>query len=51
MPVIESGRAARPRREHTMSKLIIPEGYQPKLNLYDTQKAIGTIKRLFADTL
>lgn len=34
-----------------MSKVIIPEGYQPALNMYDTQKAIGTIKRLFADTL
>ena len=34
-----------------MSKTIIPENYQPVLNLYDTQRAIGTIKRLFADTL
>ena len=34
-----------------MSKLILPEGYVPALNLYDTQKAIGTVKRLFADTL
>ena len=34
-----------------MSKIIIPEGYEPALNLYDTQKAIGTVKRLFADTL
>ena len=34
-----------------MSKVIIPEGYTPALNLYDTQKAIGTVKRLFADTL
>ena len=34
-----------------MSKVIIPEGYRPILNMYDTQKAIGTVKRLFADTL
>ncbi len=34
-----------------MSKVIIPEGYTPALNLYDTQRAIGTVKRLFADTL
>lgn len=34
-----------------MSKTYIPEGYTPALDLYDTQRAIGTIKRLFADTL
>ncbi len=34
-----------------MSQITIPEGYTPSLNLYDTQRAIGTIKRLFADTL
>ena len=34
-----------------MSNVIIPAGYQPALNMYDTQKAIGTVKRLFADTL
>ena len=34
-----------------MSKTIIPSGYRPALNLYDTQRAIGTVKRLFADTL
>jgi len=34
-----------------MSKSFVPEGYTPALGLYDTQKAIGTIKRLFADTL
>ncbi len=34
-----------------MSKIYIPENYEPVLSLYDTQKAIGTIKRLFADTL
>ena len=25
-----------------MSKIIIPENYTPALNLYDTQRAIGT---------
>jgi len=34
-----------------MSKLIIPEGYRPVLSLYETQTAIGTIKRLFEDYL
>ena len=34
-----------------MSKILIPEHYTPALSLYDTQKAIGTVKRLFADTL
>ncbi len=34
-----------------MSGSIIPQGYAPKLNLYDTQKAIGLLKRLFEDTL
>ena len=34
-----------------MSHTIIPEGYRPLLSMYDTQKAIGTIKRQFADTL
>ena len=34
-----------------MSNVVIPQGYRPALNLYDTQKAIGTVKRLFADTL
>ena len=34
-----------------MSKIIIPANYTPALNLYDTQRAIGTVKRLFADTL
>ncbi len=34
-----------------MSKVIIPEGYAPVLNLYDTQKAIGLTKRLFEDML
>ncbi len=34
-----------------MSKTVIPQGYAPSLNLYDTQKAIGLSKRLFEDTL
>lgn len=34
-----------------MLKTVIPQGYAPKLNLYDTQKAIGLLKRLFEDTL
>ncbi len=34
-----------------MSTTIIPKGYTPTLALYDTQRAIGAIKRLFADTL
>ena len=34
-----------------MSKSFIPQGYAPSLNLYDTQKAIGLLKRVFEDTL
>ncbi len=34
-----------------MSSIIIPKDYSPALSLYDTQRAIGTIKRLFADSL
>lgn len=34
-----------------MAKTTIPQGYAPSLNLYDTQKAIGLLKRLFEDTL
>ena len=34
-----------------MSHTVIPQGYAPSLNLYDTQKAIGLIKRLFEDNL
>ena len=30
-----------------MLKTVIPAGYAPCLNLYDTQKAIGLLKRLF----
>jgi len=34
-----------------MGKLFIPEGYKPVLPVYDTQTAIGKIKRLFEDNL
>ncbi|MCL2372055.1 MAG: aspartate--ammonia ligase [Defluviitaleaceae bacterium] len=34
-----------------MSKLIIPPGYKSKLNLYETQTAIGQLKRIFEDNL
>ncbi|MDE6551189.1 MAG: aspartate--ammonia ligase [Clostridia bacterium] len=34
-----------------MSKTYIPEGYRSKLGLYETQRAIGIIKRDFADNL
>ena len=34
-----------------MDQFYIPQGYAPRLNLYDTQKAIGLLKRLFEDTL
>jgi len=34
-----------------MDKTVIPQGYAPLLNLYDTQKAIGILKRLFQDDL
>jgi len=34
-----------------MSKLIAPKGYKSVLNLYDTQNAIGKIKRIFEDNL
>ena len=34
-----------------MSATVIPQGYAPCLNLYDTQKAIGLLKRLFEDNL
>ena len=32
-------------------KTYIPEGYTPSLDLYQTQKAIGMLKRLFEDSL
>ena len=34
-----------------MNKLYIPEGYRPKLDVYDTQKAISFIKRTFQEKL
>ena len=34
-----------------MDQSYIPQGYAPRLKLYDTQKAIGLLKRLFEDTL
>lgn len=34
-----------------MAKSFIPEGYSPLLNLYDTQKAIALLKRVFEDGL
>ncbi len=34
-----------------MSKLTQPKGYQPTLSLYDTQKSIGKVKRIFEDNL
>ena len=34
-----------------MVHTVIPQGYSPCLNLYDTQKAIGLLKRLFEDNL
>ncbi|MDR0487418.1 MAG: aspartate--ammonia ligase [Treponema sp.] len=34
-----------------MSKLIVPEGYRTVLSIYETQTAIGGIKRFFEDNL
>ena len=34
-----------------MSKLIVPEGYRSVLSVYETQTAIGGIKRLFEENL
>jgi len=34
-----------------MTTLIIPPGYKSRLNLYETQTAIGQLKRLFEDNL
>ncbi len=34
-----------------MNHCYIPEGYAPMLNPYETQLAISTTKRLFADSL
>ena len=34
-----------------MLQTVIPQGYAPRLNLYDTQKAIGLIKTIFQEKL
>jgi aspartate--ammonia ligase len=34
-----------------MSKLLVPEGYRTALSVYETQTAIGVIKRIFEDNL
>jgi len=34
-----------------MGKLVVPQGYKSVLSLYDTQTAIGKIKRIFEDNL
>ena len=34
-----------------MSKTVIPKGYRPTMTLYETQDAIGLIKRTFQDSL
>ncbi len=34
-----------------MSKVLLPKGYRSKLNMYDTQTAIGLLKRTFEERL
>ena len=34
-----------------MTKVIVPSGYKPVLNMYDTQTAIGLLKRTFEERL
>ena len=34
-----------------MNRIKLPEGYTPLLSIYETQKAIGLLKRLFEDEL
>ena len=34
-----------------MSKILLPKGYKSALNLYDTQTAIGLLKRTFEEKL
>jgi len=34
-----------------MSKLFVPEGYAPLMTVYETQSAIGKVKRIFEDNL
>jgi aspartate--ammonia ligase len=38
-------------RRRIMSKLAVPDGYRSVLSVYETQTAIGTIKRLFENHL
>ena len=35
----------------TRMRTVIPEGYKSPLSIYDTQKAISLLKRLFEDRL
>ena len=35
--------------EAAMNKIVIPEGYRPKLDAYDTQRAIAYIKDTFQE--
>ena len=39
------------RKEAVVSKIIIPQGYQSALDLYETQTAIGDMKRIFEKKL
>ncbi len=39
------------RKEAFMSKTYIPAGYSSRLTMYQTQTAIGTLKRIFEDKL
>ena len=41
----------RTKKRYRMSKLVVPKNYQTVLSLYETQTAIGTIKRHFEDGL
>ena len=34
-----------------MSKIILPKGYKSSLSMYDTQTAIGILKRTFEERL
>ena len=40
-----------PTEDITMNRIKLPEGYAPLLSIYETQKAIGLLKRLFEDEL
>lgn len=39
------------RRGEKMKKTVIPKDYKPLLNLYETQTAIGMLKRIFEDEI